>query len=653
MQDTVYTQDEKDTAWIESLNKRVSESQSHWNSKYKLDQATKKNEKLYLNESTDDFDDDERRADNRIFSSIRTIVPYVTTRITEPEVLPSSNAQEAKKFAEDFEKAIYAKAGMEKVRQKMKYALEDGIIRRRGYLKLRYDAQTGNFCKVEYVPAECIIIDHKSRPYEEPRYFRHVLDNVSVKDMLTMFPDAKNKIYQEFGLNDNSPAEEFNKCYTINEDWSFESTDKGLDLFVTWHYNKCLFEKIKDPNWRYGKTNFLEQHMMPLVFVNVLNDGRGHIDRTTFVEQAEGLQENVYERGNQISKNAGLGNTGMPVVNSGVLADDQSQYLEFEEDTVLELEIPEGSRIQDHFDVWKAGAMPAFVFDDKIDSRNAIDNAFGTPNVFRGEQSQNNTLGQDVLVRDQAFGRQQEMVDAIDAAAERLYILMAQFLLVYGNEQELFKFVGDNAQFDYVLLNTDNLDTNVLIRVKSGTSMPIDRAQRRATADKAASMRMIDPLTYWEIMDEGNAEKYAKRLVDFTNDPASFLKDVNEDVFDRNAFVDIELLKQGATPPFRKDLLKEYFDYLNKWILNGNLNDPEIDQAAKIAIQQFIDTQLARGQQMLGMAETQLPTPEEVNAANEQTDQQNQQAQTAAEQDMKMQQANAKLQATKQPVAKK
>lgn len=651
MQDTVYTQDEKDTAWIESLNKRVGESQSHWNSKYKLDQATKKNEKLYLNESTDDFDDDERRADNRIFSSIRTIVPYVTTRITEPEVLPSANSNEAKKFAEDFEKAIYAKADTEKVRQKMKFALEDAIIRRRGYLKLRYDPQTGNFCKVEYVPAESIIVDHKARPYEELRYFRHILD-MSVKDMLTMFPDAKNKILTEFGLKADSPSAEFDKCYKVNEDWCFEPGKDGLDLTVTWHYDKCMFEKLQDPNWRYGKTNFLDQHMMPLVYVNVLNDGRGHIDKTSFVEQAEGLQENVYERGNQISKNAGLGNTGMPVVNSGVLADDQSQYLEFEEDTVLELDLPEGSRISDHFDVWKAGAMPNFVFDDKIDSRNAIDNAFGTPNVFRGEQSTNNTLGQDVLVRDQAFGRQQEMVDSIDAAAERLYVLMAQFLLVYGNEQELFKFVGDNAQFDYVLINTDNLDTNVLIRVKSGTSMPIDRAQRRATADKAASMNMIDPLTYWEIMDEGNAEKYAKRLVDFTNDPGGYMKDVNEEAFDRNAFVDIELMKQGATPPFRKDLPKEYFDYLNQWILNGNLEDPDIDPVAKETIRQFIDIQLARGQQMLGMAETQLPTTEEVNAANEQTDQQNQQQQAAAEQDMKMQQASAKLQADKQPMTK-
>jgi hypothetical protein len=90
---------------------------------------------------------------------------------------------------------------------------------------------------------------------------------------------------------------------------------------------------------------------------------------------------------------------------------------------------------------------------------------------------------------------------------------MAQFLLVYGEEEELFRAVGENSEFDYIIMRSDDLDTNAEIRVKSGTSMPVDNPQRRATADKAASQLMIDPLTYWEIMDQPNAEKYAKRVM--------------------------------------------------------------------------------------------------------------------------------------------
>lgn len=638
----VFKYEEDDAVWVESLDKKIEQSQSYWNDKYKLEKKTKENEELYLGSKELDDEETDRQLDNRIFSSVRTIVPHVTSRITQPEIYPSSNANEAKKFAEDIEKALYVHAENEEVRMKMKFALEDAIIRRRGYLKPRYDPTTRNFCSIEYVPAESIIPDHKAKPYEELRYFRHLLDK-SVNDLLVMFPEMEAKIKEVFAIDENTPKSKYDECHVIKEDWCFVSTAEGLDLMVTWSYKKMCLGKMQDPNWRYGKENFLKYHMMPLISINVLNDGRTYIDKTSFVEQASLLQKNVNTRAEQISKNAGLGNVGMPVVNSAALADDQSQYLAFEEDTVLVLEVPDGATIQSVFDVWKAGTMPSFVYEDKIDSRNGIDNAFGTPNVFRGEQSDNNTLGQDVLVRDQAFGRQQEIVDAIDSGMKRMYLLMAQFLLVYGDEVESFEFNGDDGEFDYVMIRTDSLDTKIKIRIKSGTSMPIDRAQRRATVDKAAANGMIDPLTYWEVMDEGSAEKIAKRVMHYTNDPATFLQDIEDEVFNRDAFVDIEMIKYGQQPPFRKDLPKEYFDYLNKYILSGNLQDPEIPLETKDAIQMFIDSQLQRGQQMLGLIETQLPTPEEVDAANEQADMANEQDMAAQDKEMGMKERQMKM----------
>jgi hypothetical protein len=639
---------------VEMLDRRITASKEHWDSKYKLDKVTKENTKLYLGEMPEDDEDNEERAlDNRIFSSVRTIVPYVTSRITEPEVYPSSTAQAATKFAEDIEKALYIKAKTEKVREKAKFALEDAMIVRRGYLKLRYDAMRRNFCTVEYVPAESIIIDHKAKPYEEPRYFRHCLDK-SVEDLLTMFPDMEKQIKEAFKIDNNTPKQELEQEHVIHEDWLFvPDKEEGLDLVVVWSYNGMYLGGMRDPNWRYGQTNFLDFHMMPLVCFNVLNDGRSFIDKTSFVEQAKYLQKNVDTRSEQISKNAGLGSVGMPVVASGALGDDQSQFLQFEGDTVLELDVSntESRSIRDVFDVWKADRLQPEVYEDKIDSRNGIDNAFGTPNVFRGEQSKNNTLGQDVLVRDQAFGRQQEIVDAIDSGMSRLYPLMAQFLLVYGNEEELFRFTGENSQFDYVLINTAELDTNVQIQVKAGTSMPIDRAQRRATADKAASQKMIDPLTYWEIMDEGNAEKYAKRVVEYTLDPAAYMKDSKDEVFNRDAFVDIQLVKTGQQPPFRESLPKEYFDYLNKYILDGNLNNPNMDEGTKAELTQFIDAQLQRGQASLGVMETQLPTPEEVQMGNEQIDQENAVAQQSQQAEQQAKAAQGPQPTINQPAA--
>lgn len=623
---------------VSIANKHATESQSFWDGEYKLTKRRKENLKLYLGQQDEELDGDDadRALDNRIFSSIRTVAPYATSRITQPQVAPSSKSPSSRRFAEDMERAVFIKAENEKVREKTKFALEDAIINRAGYLKVRYDAVRRNFCAVEYIPAESIIASKRARPFEEPPFYRHVLEK-SVEDLITMFPDMKESILEAFNLEENAPIEDMLKEYEVYENWLFvPDKTEGLDLVVFWTYKELFLGGAKDPNWLYGQDNFLDYHMMPFIPINVLSDGRHVIDRTSYVEQAKYLQRNVDSRSQQISKNAGLGSIGMPVVDSAALADDQSQYLTYEPDTVLELDVTNAGKtsINDVFTTWKAGSLPQFVYEDKLDSRNAIDNAFGTPNVFRGEQSNNNTATQDVLVRDQAFGRQQEIVDAIDSAMDRLYKLIAQFLLVYGGQAdedgdedglyEKFEFIGDDGVFDYVMLNTEDLDTKVKIRVKSGTSMPIDRAQRRATADKAAQLSMIDPLSYWEIMDETNAQKYTKRLMEYTSDPVAYMKGSEEGIFSRDAFVDIQAIKQGSEPKFREELDQEYFDYLNQYVLSGDLDNPLIDMATRSAISSFIDTQLARGQKMLGMAETQLPTPQEVNAANQQTDQLNQ-----------------------------
>lgn len=618
-------------------DRRVGESTTFWNGgKYKLEKRTKENEELYYGwqvSEQDDGEDDNLSLDNRIFSSIRTIVPYTTTRVTEPEVYPSSNKQAALRFAQDFEKALHIKAEKEKVKQKIRFSLEDAIIRRRGYLKPRYDAATGNFCSVEYVPAESIIMDHKSKSYEEPRYFRHVLDK-TVEDLIVMFPEMKQKILDAFKITDETNKADMQRSRDVNEDWAFvpvtKTDEEGndhleLDLVVAWNYNKIGFGCIQDPNWRYDAENFLESHMMPLVFINVLNDGRTYIDKTSFVEQAKYQQSTIDARGRQIGENAGLGSIGMPVVDTAALADDQSQYLTYEPDTVLELDVTNANAksINDVFTTWKAGTLSADVYNDKTDAIAGVQNTFGASAVMQGNQSENNTLGQDELLRDQSMGRQSEIVDAIDMAMSRLYLLMAQFMLVYGDEQELFKFVGENSLFDYVIMNTAELDTNAEIRVRSGTSMPIDNPQRRATAKEAAAQGMIDPLTFWEIMDAPNAEKYAKRVADWKANPMAFLKDAEDDIFNRDAFVDLEIIKQGGTPPFRDDIPKEYFDYLNKYVLSGNLESPKIPLETRQAISQFIDAQLARAQKMLGMAETQLPTPQDVALHNQAVDEAN------------------------------
>lgn len=618
---------------VDMMDRRITSSETIWGGKhYKLKEVSKDNLKYYLGEQAmgDDMDEEDRQLDNRIFSSVQTVTTYTTSRITEPEVSPSSNSVEARKFAEDWEKALFIKAGMEQLEEKMGYGLEDAIIQRRGYLKPRYDPVNQNFCCIDYIPCESVIIDHKARIYEEPRYVRFILE-YSPEDLMVMFPDAADIITKTFKLPVNPSRAQLEKVYECYENWMFVKTDDNqLDLVVFWQYNSTAFGAMQDPNWRYGKDNFLPHHMIPLVGINVLSDGRSWIDKTSYVEQAKYSQKTIDKRSQQINENAGLGSVGMPVVDSAALADDQSENMVFEPDLVIELDVDKaaGNSINDVFTTWKADPLSTDVYKNRDDAISAVENAFGASSIQQGNQTDNNTLGQDELLKDSGQGRQQKTIKAVDKATNRTYMFISQFMLVYGTEDELFESVGEDSEYDTIIMSSSDLDTKCKVRVKGGTSMPVDNNSRRATASVASQQAMIDPLTFWEIMDRPNAQKYAKRVADWTNDPQGFMADVNEEVFDRDGYTDIWMLKHNEQPPYRDDLTKNYFDYLNQYVLSGDLESPKIPPSTASTISQFIDIQLQRAQKMLGMAETQLPTPQDVQAHNTQVDDAN--AQNAA-----------------------
>lgn len=613
---------------VTMMNKRIEDSQTVWKGKhYKLEKTSEDNLTYYLGEQVlrDDIEENDKQLDNRIFSSTQTVTTYTTSRITEPEVHPSSNSVEARKFAEDWEKALYLKAEMELLEEKLGYALEDAIVQRRGYLKPRYNAVTKNFCHIDYIPCESVIIDHKAKPYEEPRHIRFCL-RYSPEELMTMFPDAEAIIKKAFKLELNATREQLDKEYDVYENWMFiKGNDSQLDLVVFWQYKSVAFGALQDPNWLYDKQNFLPYHMIPIIGVNVLNDGRSWIDKTSYVEQAKYNQKTIDERRAQISENAGLGSVGMPVVDSAALADDQAENITYDEDLVLELDVKNSgaNSINDVFTTWKAEALSSDVYKDRDDAIAAVENAFGASSIQQGNQTDNNTLGQDSLLLSAGQGRQQKTIKAIDKATKRAYLFISQFMLVYGTEEELFESVGEDSEFDAILMSSSEMDTKCKVRVKGGTSMPIDNQERLKMADNAAARTMIDPLTYWEINDRPNAQKYAKRLVDFTTDPASFLKDVDEEVFDRDAYTDIWMLKRGKQPPYRDDLTKNYFDYLNQYVLSGDLENPKIPPSLASTISEFIDIQLARAQKMLGMQETQLPTPQDIQTHNQSVDEAN------------------------------
>jgi hypothetical protein len=592
MENNIYYKDIDDPSWQNMVKRRYEEAEGHWN-KMGLKSIRAQNIKQYLGTYLDEQVVDERYedtySDNRQFTAVRTILPFLTARVTAAQVTPANGDDLSIQFAHDFEEVLQKHAEKQKARAKIRLAVQDVLKGQRvGILKWRFDSAL-NDVKLEYIKPNTITVGKRASMFEEPDFIRHEIER-SVYELVRMFPDKKDIIYELFNIEKGVPSQ-LEKIHIINEDWLWVDTGKEKKLIVGFSYKEQCFGKIEDPNWDISGKNIIERPMMPFVFYNFFNDGSGYIDETSSIEQAKHLQKNYNKRGQTIAENAKYGGTGVPIFAKGSITQKDVAKIRF---SPIQRVLLDTTDINKAFTTWQSSPLPQYIVEDKYDERNSIDNIWGTPNVFRGEQSDNNTLGQDVLIRNQAEGRLSDPVDAIDDAMDRFFQLEAQMFYMYFDENKFYNYLGEDGKFVELVVNKPDIAKNIgiSISVKSGTSLPIDRAQKRQTVVKLLELNRVSTLVaYKELGLFDDPEDAYKQFLLEQVQPEASLQEVDKQVFDRAANQDLQLVIGGKEPQEREDISEEYVAYLNEWLLTDKykmLQDKKPDAAAKVSV--FIDS---------------------------------------------------------------
>lgn len=604
-----------DLSLVAIIDKRAELADAHWNgSPYELNKTREQNQKYYSTDYVKDWVIDERYedvvADNRMFTSVRTIVPFVTSQITEPEVTAANGDALSKQFAKDFEKILNLHAKDQQAKAKIKVAVQDNLRGQRiGILKWRYDAKR-NTIMLEHVDPDSVIIDHRARQHEEPRFLQHTQER-TIGDLIKQFPEKEADILSLFELNKEDPdyVAKLEDTKKITENWLFVEDNDEDTLVVCWKYDNHVLAKYKDPNFIHGGNNLLEAPMIPFIFFNFLNDGSSLIDQTSYIEQSQYLQNNYDKRSMAIASNAKYGGIGVPIFAKGALPQGDAAKIQF---SPLQRVLLDTNDVRQAFTTWQAGTLQPFVVEDKYDSRNSIDNIWGTPNIMRGEQSKNNTLGQDVLIRDQAEGRQSEIIDAIDVAMARFYKILAQMIYRYFDEDHFYKYVGEDGQFTRLVVNQQKVAEHLgmAISVRAGSSLPVDRAQRRAVALRLAQLNRIGTLRLYEELGLDNADEAYKQWVLEERDPATMLKELGDEVFDREAQEDLAIVIGGEVPKEREDIPDSYLQYLNDYLLTDKFKLlEEQDPEASTRVADFVSAITTKAKVKLAKLEAQQPVP--------------------------------------------
>lgn len=614
----VFDLDLKDSEIIALIDKKISESEAHWNG-IKLSDIRKKNLDYWMGNQIDKsrlYNHQVPYVDNRIFPSVETIVSMVNARIPSPEVFPDQNTITSNILAKDVEKGLMAYAENNRVDVAFQFATRHLLLDRIGWLKLRWDDNVGKFGDIvtEYVLPEDIIVSKDAKPGTNPEFIAQNL-KATVQELLDRFPAKAEEIKKTYSIVRGTTSQ-LGKLVGYREVWFTYYENGKPQEGVCWKVDKLVLGKIKNPNWNYGgnkdeNKNFLNSQVKPYVAINYLNTGRFFIDDTSVVEQAIPMQDIVNKRGRQIVENADSANSGWVISTDALSVDDATSLIGDPDEKIM----VKSDDVRTAVTRYPAPSLPNYVMEDKYDARNEIDNIFATNKVARGQESGNKTLGQDQIQVSQDMSRQNQIVRAIDDAADRYFRLLLQMMKVYYTKDHWFMINGRNGQFDSVCLRADIIKDGMDLRIKAGSSLPLDKVSEKEMYMDLANKGILDPLTLMEELGIPDAKDKLERLVQWSMDPMSLLQMVGKESFEREAFMDIQILNRNVVAPPTEEVTPEHLEYHNEYIKTGAFRALKNDIKEKHVNHIALEAEELR--KTLQLEETKLPTAEETQAGND------------------------------------
>lgn len=576
---------------IDSLDSNI----QYWNQKpWSLQQVDKENVNFLLGDQLEDIkflQDDAKYKDNRLFASIRAILSYATGQLAVPELTPSRGDEIYLKGARDLQSALYQHSADEKVEAKTRAAVLNLITRKRGFLKLRFDPNAGMYGDVvtEVCNPEDIVIDRYAPYLGNPNIIYHRV-RCSIDELIARFPKKESDIRTAYSIKQGRYTQ-MARFVTYFEAW-FTYMDKnvpkeGVAWFVPEY--KLVLDKMPNPNWVYTgddkkdkMTNVLQRPPKPFVAFNYINLGHSYIDETCLFEQARPLQEMLNRRGRQIWENADYVNGRWVASKDSFSTEDAYKVVNKGPKTIA---MAKGSDVSKALVNVGSPELPAYVYNTLLDTRNEIDVMMGTPSQFRGASpDRQDTLGRDMMVKQQAGMLQDDLVKAVSTSMEEYYKIKLQMMRVYYTDDYWFQCKGADGKYEFIMINGDNIDSNVKIGVQVDSTLPIDKQNIRATAIELwKSGEAIDYKTLMEDLGLPNPDVRAERYLRSKVDPLGYLKSVEMSQVNTSAEADIKLLIENKVPEERDDYDTDYINYFNNFVSKNRFaklqgTDPEAAQ---------------------------------------------------------------------------
>lgn len=598
-----------ETEVTDVLDKRINDSRTFWNNKasFNLKDRRERNNKFVTGDQWYDqgFVGNIPYVQNEIFTAEQVVSAYVTAQLPEVEVMPASDTPESRRLAYNVGCMLRYHSeehGLQAILSNVVLSVINNYV---GLIELEYDPDCGQSGDIvpSYVDPSNAIVDKRAKQGQNPGFFSFTLQNTA-EELIAKFPNASQEIK-------NKVQDKLQSVITWRKVWvTTYVKGKPQEAFVA-YFENIVLTKNKNPHWIYdeeteGVTNYLPNAQKPVIPFNYINDGNHWIDRYGPLDQTIPLQVMINRIGRQIQK--GIAHASPVLVfNKKALPKPAADQVTGEP---WEKILVDAKDVRTAYGVIQANQIPPFVVNEIQRLAQSLHEIFGTPPQLRGESNNGQTATQDLMARNQAQGRQDLLVRAIDRGVDAYYKQLLHMMKIYYTEDHYATILGDDGKYVSVALNRDDIEEGIKIRVKAGSTVPMDKGRLEQVALELAKMGKISLLSLYEFLDVPNPGKHVERVIKEQVDSVSVIEDIRNDEQDGNAVEDYEIIKSGQDALPRDDVDPQHIKTHQKQLLSNDFSmwPTERQEAFKAHVQ----AELEKAKLLNGITDEQLyPQPED------------------------------------------
>ena len=568
-----------DNQIIKNLDERIDDSVGYWDdpSGFNLKNSRNENLRFYLGKQNDVrslYRFQTPYVENQIYIAQQAITAYLTANTPSPEVSPAQDSPHAHQFALDLEKVLIAHSQKVELQRLLESSVKNALNKRLGLIYFQFDpnyGKNGEITPVALNPEE-VVIDKNAKMGEDPDFICRMV-KMSVNEMCNRWPEKRKTIYDEAGIV-RGTSKQLDQIMVVREVWlTYYDKQYEPHQALVYYFQNIVLEKSRNPHYIYSKNekNFIDLPKKPFIPLNFDNDGQHWIDYTSAVEQASKVQVILNKRGRQLMEVADKANGIMVIDTKSGMTKDDVQDLTDDPNQRIVISPPPGTRAQDVIFRLPPPEIPAFLFQDKLDQRTTIHSIMGTPSEFTGSNDGDNgqeTLGQSMMKKNQASGRQDLYVRCIDRFMNAYFQYLVQMMVVWYTDRHFFVYNGGDGDFDYVTIHRDLIDKGMLVNVKGGTSLAFDNHRQEAVVLQLLKMgASISLLDAYKMLHLENPQKLYDNWAKQKVDPMALARDGLDEIDEAKAYVAYIEIINGKKPMEPEHVTKEYVLSLRKMMI--------------------------------------------------------------------------------------